>query len=186
MSTSPMGDARGMRVVFVSHCVLNQNSVVRGLAVREGMLEEIVDVLREFKLGIIQLPCPETGYLGLKRWWQVRDQYDSVGFRRYCKRLAEEAARLALEFEKNGIKVVSIIGIRGSPSCGVTETSTGWVGGNPAEAGRYEKIKGKGVFMEELERAFRKYGLSVKMTDVNVSSLKESAQEIRSFLRELT
>ena len=180
-----MEDVRGLRVVYVSHCVLNQNSVVRGLAVRGGILSEVVGVLDGLGLGVVQLPCPETGYLGLKRWWQVKDQYDCVGFRKYCRRLAEEAVSLALEFEGNGVRVVAVVGIRGSPSCGVRETSTGWVGGDPSKAGRSVRVWGMGVFMEELEKAFREAGLSVPMTDVDVSRLKESAAELREFLGRL-
>lgn len=180
-----MKDARGMKVVFVSHCVLNQNSVVRELATRSGMLSEIVRVLDRLGLGIVQLPCPETGYCGLKRWWQTKEQYDSVGFRRYCRRLAEEAADLAAEFEGNGIKVVAVIGIRGSPSCGVKETTVGWTGGNPARAGECRRTRGMGVFMEEVRRAFEERGLKPIFTDVDSSRPEDSARELERELESL-
>lgn len=179
-----LGDARSGRVVFVAHCILNQNSVVRELAVRGSLLSEVVRVLEELDLGIVQLPCPETLHAGLRRFWQTSDQYDSIGFRKLCKRLAEQAADLAEEFERNGIRVVAVIGIRRSPSCGVTETTRGWIGGNPVKATEYEVVKEPGVFMRVLKKVFEARGLKPLYADVDVSRLEDSAKELREVLRD--
>ncbi|RLE72008.1 MAG: hypothetical protein DRJ37_03795 [Thermoprotei archaeon] len=178
-------DSRSRLLVFVAHCILNQNAVVKELAVAKGILKEVVDALAELGVGLIQLPCPETGHAGLKRFWHTREQYDSVGFRRYCYYLAEEAVNTALEYENNGYKVLAVIGIRGSPSCGVTQTTTGWLGGDPRKAGEYNRVEGAGVFMEILREVFESYGLKPAMTDVDVNRLKESATELRRFLGDL-
>ena len=178
-------DSRSKLLTFVSHCILNQNSVVKGRAVAKGVLKEIIEVFIELGIGIIQLPCPETGYIGLKRFWHTREQYDNIGFREYCHRLAEEAADLALEYERNGYRILAIVGIKRSPSCGVRETTLGWRGGDPRKAGEYRRVKGTGVFMEILKEAFEHRGLKPIMTDIDVSRLSESAAELRNLFESL-
>jgi len=156
--------------------------VVKELAVSKGILKEIVDVLAELGVGVVQLPCPETGYAGLRRFWYTREQYDNIGFRRYCRRIAEEAVDLALEYQRNGYRIVCVIGIRGSPSCGVKMTTQGWLGGDPKKVGECIRVEGMGVFMEVLKEVFESRGLKPAMTDIDVAGLKESAEELRSFL----
>jgi hypothetical protein len=54
-----LADERGGRVVFVSHCLLNQNTRYPGGAFRPGAVMEVaVPYLRD-GAGICQLPCPE-------------------------------------------------------------------------------------------------------------------------------
>lgn len=45
------------KIVFVCHCVLNQNSISDGTADFTGTNEEIVKRLMEAKVGVVQLPC---------------------------------------------------------------------------------------------------------------------------------
>jgi len=52
-------DERGGRVLFVSHCLLNENVRYQGGAGRRGAVDEIVDECRMRGLGICQMPCPE-------------------------------------------------------------------------------------------------------------------------------
>ena len=53
-------DVRSKKVVLVSHCILNQNSVVNDLARAKGAYREIVETIMDNDIGIHQLPCPET------------------------------------------------------------------------------------------------------------------------------
>ena len=52
-------DARGRRVVLVSHCLLNENTRYAGGAMYAGAVTEIVEELVTAGYGIHQLPCPE-------------------------------------------------------------------------------------------------------------------------------
>src|SRR6478609_1837320 len=52
-------DERSRRVVFVSHCLLNENTRYTGGATRPGAVAEIIDELIAADYGIYQLPCPE-------------------------------------------------------------------------------------------------------------------------------
>jgi predicted secreted protein len=59
-----IADIRGRRVVYVNHCLLNQNARAPGVAVREQAFPELVEILLAGKVGIEQLPCMESIGLG--------------------------------------------------------------------------------------------------------------------------
>jgi hypothetical protein len=54
-----LADARSGRVVFLSHCLLNENTRYLGGACVAGCLPEVVQPCLEQRLGMVQLPCPE-------------------------------------------------------------------------------------------------------------------------------
>lgn len=178
-------DPRSGKVALVAHCILNQNSIVPGLARREAMVIELIELLNELGVGIIQLPCPETLYAGLRRFWQVKEQYDNVGFRSFCRKLATTVKDYVAEYLRNGYELVAIIGVSGSPSCGVkrTTSSSKWLG-NPREAGDEVKVEGMGVFMEELCRVLGRYGYleEVPLLEIRYSDIEGSVAEIREYL----
>ena len=43
------------------------------------------------------MPCPELAFAGTRRFWAVREQYDTPVYRAHCRRLAEPVAH-ALSF----------------------------------------------------------------------------------------
>ncbi|MDR7422479.1 MAG: hypothetical protein QN159_08415 [Armatimonadota bacterium] len=63
------------RVVFLAHCLLNQNAKVDEFAWYPGVVKPAIDLLREFGYELAQLPCPEMTFLGVNRWWQTKNQY---------------------------------------------------------------------------------------------------------------
>ena len=60
-------DGRSKRVVFIAHCLLNQNSISDGTAVYPAAFKSTVRLLLDADAGIVQLPCPELCCLGLDR-----------------------------------------------------------------------------------------------------------------------
>jgi len=52
-------DERGKRVIFVSHCLLNENTRYLGGAFRLGCVDELLDNFQQEGLGIYQMRCPE-------------------------------------------------------------------------------------------------------------------------------
>ena len=156
-------DARGKKIVFVSSCLLNTNNKVKGLARYSGMCREVFDTLRDNGLGIQQMDCPETLYLGIQRWWYTKNLYDCRGFRDHCRELAERSVTSMEEYAREGYKVVAILSCDGSPTCGVTITSYDRNGGgSPVELSYNDAIvQGKGVYIEELEKAIQARGLEV-------------------------
>jgi hypothetical protein len=59
-------DERSKRVIFVSHCLLNENTRYPGGAFRRGCVDELVDSFQQEGLGIYQMRCPEL--LQRQRW----------------------------------------------------------------------------------------------------------------------
>jgi len=152
----------GRRVALISHCLGNQNAKVDEFAMFPGAVSPVVSLLRELSYTIQQMPCPELTLLGPKRWWQVREQYDSPGFRRHCQYLAGTVADVLDAYVEQGTDDVVVLGIDGSPSSGVSATSTsgGSWGGRPEQIG-FAFVPGKGVWIEELERVLGERGLPV-------------------------
>lgn len=151
----------GKRVAVVAHCLLNQNTVVKPLASHVGAVEALVRALVERGYGVIQLPCPEATYLGMRRWWMSREQYDTASYREHSRRLLEPYVRLLEELSKDGCQFL-LIGVRGSPSCAVeSSTSNPAWGGEPnaARLPQSKKVGRPGVFMEELLRALQERGI---------------------------
>ncbi len=126
-------------MVFLSHCLLNQNVRYLGGAGRAGGVAEVVAGYLDQGAGICQLPCPEQRAWGgvLKRRMLVA--YGSAGtpraplarlllrpFTWYTRlvyaRLARAVARDIADYRRCGVEVVGLIGIGGSPSCGVHTT----------------------------------------------------------------
>src|SRR5262249_12464254 len=137
-----------MGVAFVAHCLLNQNSKVRDGAHCAGVYSPIVDVLRAKGWRIEQMPCPELAFAGLNRFWAVREQYDTAAFRRHCRRLAVAVAGAIAARAERGEEVV-LVGAEGSPSMGVTITSSDPDrGGRPSwPEGTPEHTGGEGIFV---------------------------------------
>ena len=76
---------RGKKIVILSHCILNQNSVVKPYAKEQKYYFEFIKNFLLNNCGIIQLPCPELLILGLKRWGHVKDQFEYPYFKREYK-----------------------------------------------------------------------------------------------------
>ncbi len=154
------GDARSGKVAFVAHCILNHNAKVHGLASKPCMDKRVIEVLEKNGYGIAQLPCPETTMHGLRRWWQVREQYDTPGFREHCRRILQPTMLLMAEFQRAGYSMI-IIGVEGSPSCGVrfSGSSLEWLGQPRMSGSEYPIERGPGVFMSVLIDEIKRWGL---------------------------
>ena len=115
-------DKRSERIIFLTHCCLNQNAKVRGIAAYPGAITPLIELLLENGVGMIQMPCPEMTYLGNMRWGQVYDQYNNPMFRRHCARLAEEIVDQAVNYLQCGYQVLGFVMMDGSPVCGLNVT----------------------------------------------------------------
>jgi uncharacterized protein YbbK (DUF523 family) len=132
-------DERSRRVVFVSHCLLNENVRYLGGAFRPGGVAELISELVDQGVGICQMPCPEQRAWGgvLKR--RMLLAYGARGTLLYrgrgpllrlfilhtrviYRRLAREVAAQIADYDRSGFAVVGIVGVGASPSCGVRTT----------------------------------------------------------------
>ncbi|HEY0186429.1 MAG TPA: hypothetical protein VGC67_02985 [Cellulomonas sp.] len=148
------------RVAFVAHCFLNQNAKVAEFARCPGVVLPVVSALRESGYELAQLPCPEMAYLGVGRWWQSREMYDTPGYREHCRTLAAPVLAQVRAYRAEGYEVV-LVGLDGSPSSGVRLTGSrqDW-GGRPEGAARggSNRIPGRGIWIQELMRLFDEAG----------------------------
>jgi predicted secreted protein len=167
------GGAPGCRgVAFVAHCLLNQNSRAGEGAYCAGISAPVVEALRVQGWRIEQMPCPELAFAGLSRWWMVREQLDTVGYRRHCRKLADTiAARIAVH-TRQGWPVV-LIGVDGSPSMGVHVTlSDPACGGRPVGSkANVDLIPGEGILIEELRWALTLLGIGFPPADAETHDL---------------
>jgi predicted secreted protein len=99
-------------------------------------------------------------FAGLNRFWAVREQYDTTAFRQHCRRLATAVAG-AIEARAGRGEEVILVGVEGSPSMGVTITSSDPErGGRPAwPEGTPEHTGGEGIFVEELHAELDRRGI---------------------------
>jgi len=174
-------DKRSGKIGIVVHCILNQNSRVLGLAERSSMITEIVEVFSRKKIGILQMPCPELTYAGVLRQPQTKDQYDTIMFRSHCRKITKEIVDQIQDYEKCGISIEIVIGVDGSPSCGVNETSKGSACENMSKS---ERVKGSGILIEELRFALKERKISVPFYGIRYERLSEDLARIEKLLKD--
>ena len=143
---------RSKRIIAVHHCLLNQNARAKGLAKREGIVEEIMEKYKG--RGIYQIPCPELRFLGAEREPLTKTDYDMPTFREICEEIAKEVAEDLRRFIEAGYEIIAILGVEGSPSCGVTSTHI-------TQDGEVREVEGEGILVEEIKRALKKRGMKV-------------------------
>jgi predicted secreted protein len=122
MENSVVKDQRSGKVIFLSHCCLNQNAKVRGIAQYPGAIRPLVELLLENGIGMFQMTCPEMAYMGNMRWGMVHDQYNNPMFRRHCQQLAIQVVDQAQNYVQCGYKVIGFVMMDGSPVCGLNRT----------------------------------------------------------------
>jgi hypothetical protein len=181
-----LDDRRGRRVVFLAHCLLNENTRYLGGACRAGAVREVVQACLDGGIGIVQMPCPEQHAWGgvLKRrllWFfgsegTLRYRLRNVLLpvlvwytRRVYRKIARQVADQVADYQSSGFTVVGIVGVDGSPSCGVRQTldlkrGLALVGQLPSAAHAADMngiiraclAEGRGIFLgllrEEIER----------------------------------
>jgi predicted secreted protein len=169
-------DKRSKRVIFVSHCILNQNAMIDGLASYPGVFREVVEPIVASGCGMVQLECPEMMHLGLDRKvdinaarttgsedTRVRVLMEKRSGRDCCRKLAENAVSQMKQYMKNGFVVAGVLGINASPTCGVETT---WSDG--------QEVPGPGVFIQELQKALVRHNISIPVCGVNLNDPDQS------------
>ena len=156
-------DVRSGKVVLVAHCALNQNSRVFGLAHYPAVISEIVDVLSRHNVGIVQMPCPELTYAGLARPNRTKEQYNTPRFRKRCKQIAISLAKQIQEYTRNNVKVLAVLGVEGSPTCGVTETS--------------------GILIEEMKSELKKRKIFVPFRELEFKEIAANVEWLEEIVK---
>jgi predicted secreted protein len=174
-------DKRSGRVAIVAHCILNQNSRVPGLAERSSIITEIVEFLENNDIGIIQMPCPELAYAGVSRRGQTKELYDNPVFRRNCKKIAEEIVDQIQEYSRCQIKTELIIGVEGSPSCGVTDNLKA---DSLRNSSKHKKREDTGILIEELRSVLEERNISMPIIGIGYEALPQDLAEMKRLLQD--
>lgn len=175
-------DVRSKKVVFIAHCLLNQNSISDGTAVHPAAFKDIINILMDNDIGIIQLPCPELCCLGLDRGniygadspvtvenTRIRREMEKDDTQAKLKKLVDYTMLQIDEYIKHGFEIKGIVGANRSPNCGVETTSDYDV-----------EISGMGVFMEALQKELSARNLNIKMTGIKGSD--DISEKLKDFI----
>jgi uncharacterized protein YbbK (DUF523 family) len=179
-------DRRSRKVAFVSHCLLNENTRYLGGACRTCCVREVIDDLLDRDIGIVQMACPEELAWGgvLKRHLLrlyghpyaaglagIVRRYSAFRFGRLARRVSAQIA----DYVASGFSVVGVVGVDGSPSCGVsttldvraalrdlaaTDPATITVDAQNALV-RKHVVPGSGLFIAQLRRMLGRRGVTV-------------------------
>jgi predicted secreted protein len=181
-------DQRSHKLVMVSHCLLNQNSISDGTADLPSQFDEIVACLMKNRVGIIQLPCPEMLCLGLDRGnpdggktellkenTRIRGLMEEAGNAAKLKAAAEEIARQIEDYRNHGFEILGLIGVDRSPSCGIVTTS---------RHGREEP--GRGAFIDVLAGCLARRRIEIPMVGTRTGRRKESLTRVKELIRKTT
>ena len=116
-------DGRSRKVVFLAHCLLNQNAISDGTAVYPAAFRELVQFFLEHQVGIVQLPCPELCCLGLDRGnrlgaqspvteenTRIRAAMQAPAPSRILEDLVESVMHQVLEYHRYGFRIVAFLG----------------------------------------------------------------------------
>lgn len=165
---------RSKKIAIISHCIINQNSVVKGEYKDINIFFPFIKKLFEENIGILQLPCPETECYGLRRWGHVKEQFDNCGYRKYLEKIINSFVDIIKEYINNGYEIVGIYGIAGSPSCGVNLTCSANLEGEISLykdkediVSRVKMINESGIFMEIFKSVLDKNKINIPFYDVD-------------------
>lgn len=120
-------DNRSMKIVFVSHCLINCNNKFPGYADVLGAYNDFIIPILQAGIGIFQMPCPEVlgwGGIGRKRieFDLDRNNLDQDWIKDYpkmCAKWAQWTADQYQDYVDNGYEVLGIIHTGDSPTCGL-------------------------------------------------------------------
>lgn len=175
-------DGRSRRVVFLAHCLLNQNAISDGTAEVPAAHREILRLILDAQVSVAQMPCPELCCLGLDRGdvhgaerpvveenTRIRRAMEKDGPRQKREALADLVAEQVQEYHKHGFQVLGIVGANRSPNCGVETTSD-----------FDREVEGRGAFMDAIAQQLEAAGISVPMLGLKGSD--DAAQKVAALL----
>lgn len=136
---------REKKIILLSHCIINQNSVVLPLARAKGPFPFVGTIIKN-NIGIYQFPCPELKFGGLNRKPMPKEKYDTPKYRELCASLSNDIISDLVEYIKNDYKIIGIIGVKHSPTCSISEK--------------------RGIFMEELFKMLDTNNISIPYIEV--------------------
>jgi len=94
---NPAPNENKCEVLVIGHCLLNPLARIKGAKPPLPLDTKGANV--------IQLPCPEAMFFGMRRREITRDQLDHPAYRRFCRKLFTPFADLLEDLAASGIKI---------------------------------------------------------------------------------
>ncbi|MEF9840363.1 MAG: hypothetical protein RR275_04920 [Lachnospiraceae bacterium] len=153
------------KILVVSHCFLNEAVKLKhpdkitqaeDRVSRRSFLKKLIAEGVE----LIQLPCPEVIIYGTNRWEHSLSQFDTPFFRQEARKMLLPIVMQLEEYTKypDRFELLGILGVDGSPSCGINFTYDSDWGGeinsqlpSNLQNTTLKKISKPGVFMSVLK-----------------------------------
>ena len=176
-------DGRSKKVIFIAHCLLNQNSISDGTAVYPAAFKEMIGMILDGDIGIVQMPCPELCCLGLDRGniygadspivqenTRIRYEMMQPDTLKKLHDLVDSVVYQIMEYKKYGFDIIGIVGANRSPNCGIDSTSD-----------HNEEIAGMGLFMGGIYARLKEEKIYIPMMGIKGSD--NIMDKMRVFLK---
>jgi predicted secreted protein len=177
-------DKRSKKILLVAHCILNQNAKIDRCAHFPGAIQEVAQILIDAGVGILQMPCPELLCLGLDRQVEtgspstIESEDTRVAIRMaeewaaaLCSKMVSDLVYQVEEYRKNGFAVLGVIGINGSPTCGVERA---WANN--------QEEPGPGVFFRMFDEECCKKGIALCMRGIRAYEPQQAIATVAEML----
>jgi len=161
--------------LVLSHCILDRSTrwwqPGKNIAQNRGPVSQVIEFLSTRNVGAVQLPCPEFRFFGNPRRPATKNEYESLpDFRSHCENLARDAAQqlktLTVMACNPKIRILAVVGVERSPSCGVEFTPR-------TVNGETQYVKEKGLFTEFLEKKMKNQGLMMPFLGLDMRKPEE-------------
>ena len=166
---------RSKKGVFISHCLLAQVTVAKGLAkISPAIVKPVAQFCLDNDINIFQMPCPEVlcEMGGLERQLHGKIWYENNGLRKISTRIAKEQVNYMKALINAGLDILAIIGVEFSPACAPTYLNKG-----------RSVIKDKGIYIEELQQELKLQELQIPFIGINQRWHKKLEKQLNGILR---
>ncbi|MFZ2149397.1 MAG: hypothetical protein WAV28_19470 [Sedimentisphaerales bacterium] len=167
---------RSKKCVFVSHCLLAQVMMAKGLVkLSPAIIKQAVQFCMDNDINIFQMPCPEflCAAGGPGRDVHGKAWYEKNGLRQTSSEIAKEQVTYMVKLIHAGFEVLAVIGVEFSPACAPNYLNNG-----------RRIVKDKGIFIEELQREFMLRKLQVPFVGVNQRWTRKLEKQLSEVLQE--
>ncbi len=158
----------------MSHCLLAQSIVAEGRATDEAaVVKPVVQFCLDNDVNIFQMPCPEVlcPAGGLGRPQHGKTWYEQKGLREISAQIAKQQVEYMSQLIGRRLQILAIVGVEFSPACAPNYLNKGRA-----------VVKGKGIYVEELERELRSRGLQVPFIGMNRRWPKKLKRQLNASL----
>lgn len=164
---------RSKKFVFLSFCTTVQGVRAQGIVRKyPATIAPVIELLVKHQINMVQMPCPELIFDGFCRRPCHKEHYDTANNRAVCRQLAQRVVEQMIMFRDNGNELVAVLGIDFSPSCAV----------DLLYGKKRERIRGSGIFIDELRSLMHKQRLGVPMIGLRLYQMEETLKRLRELL----